>query len=164
MQARGVEKRGQVTLRDITFAGAPGAEPVHAYLVAPPGKGPFAGALFVHWLGEPKTTNRTQFLQEAVELAGRGTVSLLVDAMWAKPKWFRTRTCEKDFEAAIRQVVELRRALDLLIAQPGVEPTSVAVSGSFRAVLVDCHPWADVSGLVYERGTHDRPRRWGSRK
>jgi dienelactone hydrolase len=121
------ETRGDVEVRDVTFSPAPGRE-VKAYLVVPKGNGPFAGILWVHWLGEKKS-NRTQFLDEAVDLASRGTVSLLVDAMWAEPKWFENRIPEKDYDNSIRQVIELRRALDLLLSQPNVDRIRIGFVG-----------------------------------
>jgi dienelactone hydrolase len=121
------EQRGDVTVRDITFSPGPGRQ-VKAYLVAPKGSGPFAGILWVHWLGEEKS-DRTQFLAEAVELAPKGAVSLLVDAMWSAPRWFGTRDPEKDYENSIRQVIELRRALDLLLSQTNVDKTRVGFVG-----------------------------------
>ena len=119
--------RGDVTVRDIRFLAAPGRE-VKAYLVVPKGDGPHAGVLWVHWLGEEKS-NRTQFLDEAVALAPKGTVSLLVDAMWSAPKWFGSRIPEKDYDNSIRQVVELRRALDLLLSQSNVDKSRVGFVG-----------------------------------
>ena len=121
------EQRGDVTVRDITFSPGPGRE-TKAYLVVPKGNGPFAGILWVHWLGEEKS-NRTQFLDEAVELAPKGAVSLLVDAMWSEPKWFGNRVPDKDYENSIRQVIELRRALDLLLSQPNVDKTRIGFVG-----------------------------------
>ena len=121
------EQRGDVTVRDITFSAGPGRE-TKAYLVVPKGNGPFAGILWVHWLGEEKS-NRTQFLDEAVELAPKGTVSLLVDAMWSTPEWFGKRVPDKDYENSIRQVIELRRALDLLLSQSNVDKTRVGFVG-----------------------------------
>jgi dienelactone hydrolase len=121
------EQRGDVTVRDITFSPGPGRE-TKAYLVVPKGNGPFAGILWVHWLGEEKS-NRTQFLDEAVELAPKGTVSLLVDAMWSAPEWFGKRIPEKDYENSIRQVIELRRALDLLVSQSNVDKTRIGFVG-----------------------------------
>ncbi len=121
------EQRGDITVRDITFSPGPGRE-TKAYLVVPKGNGPFAGILWVHWLGEEKS-NRTQFLDEAVELAPRGTVSLLVDAMWSAPDWFGKRIPEKDYENSIRQVIELRRALDLLLSQSNVDKSRIGFVG-----------------------------------
>ncbi|HEX8703054.1 MAG TPA: prolyl oligopeptidase family serine peptidase [Myxococcaceae bacterium] len=123
------EKRAGATVRDITFVAAPDREPVKAYLVVPEGAGPFAGVLWVHWLGEPKTTNRTQFLNEAVSLASKGVVSLLVDAMWSTPKWYGSRVPEQDYENSIRQVIALRRAMDLLVSQPHVDKTRIGFVG-----------------------------------
>lgn len=121
------EQRGDVTVRDITFSPGPGRE-TKAYLIVPKGSGPFAGILWVHWLGEEKS-NRTQFLDEALELAPKGAVSLLVDAMWSEPKWFGNRVPDKDYENSIRQVIELRRALDLLLSQPNVDKTRIGFVG-----------------------------------
>jgi len=121
------EQRGDVTVRDVTFSPGPGRE-IKAYVVVPNGNGPFAGVLWVHWLGEEKS-NRTQFLDEAVELAPQGTVSLLIDAMWSAPHWFRDRIPEKDYDNSIRQVIELRRAVDLLLSQPNVDKTRIGFVG-----------------------------------
>src|SRR5688500_19439309 len=121
------QQRGDVTVRDITFSPATGRE-VKVYLVVPKGNGPFAGILWVHWLGEEKS-NRTQFLDEAVELAPKGVVSLLVDAMWSAPQWFGKRIPQDDYRNSIRQVVELRRALDLLLSQSSVDKTRIGFVG-----------------------------------
>ncbi len=121
------EQRGDVTVKDITFSAGPGRQ-VKAYLIVPKGNGPFAGILWVHWLGEEKS-NRTQFLDEAVELAPKGAVSLLVDAMWSTPKWFGERIPEKDYDNSIRQVIDLRRALDLLLSQSNVDAKRVGFVG-----------------------------------
>lgn len=130
----GVEKRGDVTVRDITFVGT--KDPIKAYLVSPAGSGPHAAILYVHWFGDPKTTNRTQFLDEAVALAGRGVVSLCINTMWSQRGWWRGRTPETDFAGGVKQVIELRRALDLLLAQPGVDPArTVMVAHDFGAMF-----------------------------
>lgn len=121
------EKRGDVTVTDITFSPGPGRT-IKGYLVRPAGNGPFAGILWVHWLGEEKS-NRTQFLDEAVQLAPKGTVSLLIDAMWSDPSWFGTRVPEKDYENSIRQVIDFRRALDLLLSQANVDKTRIGFVG-----------------------------------
>ena len=121
------EKQGAVVVRDVSFSAGPGRE-VKAYLVVPSGQGPFAGILWVHWLGEEKS-NRTQFLDEAVNLAPKGVVSLLVDAMWSAPDWFMKRIPESDYQNSIRQVIDLRRALDLLLAQPNLDKSRIGYVG-----------------------------------
>ncbi len=124
----GRETRDAAVVRDLTFV--PVDKPVKAYLVTPAGgAGPHAAILYVHWLGEPATTNRTEFLDEAVTLAGRGVTSLLIDTMWAEPKWYRNRVPEQDKAQAIQQVKEIRRAMDLLLAQPDIDVKRVAFVG-----------------------------------
>jgi cephalosporin-C deacetylase-like acetyl esterase len=124
----GVEKREGASVHDLTFAPRAGATG-KAYLVLPEGKGPFAGVLWVHWLGEPETTNRTQYLAEAVALAPRGFVSLLVDAMWSAPDWYGNRIPGQDYENSIRQVIALRRAMDVLCARREVDKARIGFVG-----------------------------------
>ncbi len=134
------EKQGALTLHDITFADASGAT-ITAYLVTPEGPGPFAGVLFVHWLGQPETSNRTQFLKEAKELAAQGVVSLLVDMPWSVGGWFRNRKLEDDYDFSIRQVKNLRRSFDVLLSRKDVDPARIAYVGhdfgaSYGAILL----------------------------
>ena len=131
VRVKEVEKRLGATVLDLTLDALTGKD-VAAYVVTPEGKGPFAGVLWVHWLGEPETTNRTQFLNEAVNLASKGVVSVLIDAMWStavNPDWFGKRVPEEDYGNSIRQVIALRRALDLLISQPGVDKSRIGLVG-----------------------------------
>jgi dienelactone hydrolase len=132
VQVVGTKAVGAAIVQDVAFVSRPDkpAERLAAYIVAPATPAPSMPAvLWVHWLGEPATTNRTEFLAEATALAGRGVVSVLVDAMWAKPRWYRNRVLEEDYAASIGQVVSLRRSLDLLLAQKGVDPSRVALVG-----------------------------------
>lgn len=123
----GTEKRGDVEVRDITFANLAGGR-TEAYLIVPPK--PRAGILFVHWYEPPEpTSNRTEYVDEAVELAHRGVVSLLPATMWSDFDWFRNRKREEDVRNSVAQLKELRRAMDLLLAQPGVDPKRVAYVG-----------------------------------
>lgn len=128
---KSTETRDRVSVRDITFNALTGKD-VAAYIVTPDGKGPFAAVLWVHWLGEPESTNRTEFLNEAVTLASQGVMSVLVDAMWStavNPDWFGKRVPEEDYGNSIKQVIALRRAMDLLLSQPEADKTRVGVVG-----------------------------------
>lgn len=124
----GEETRGSARVQDITYVGT--TDPIRAYIVSPAQtSGSHAAILYVHWFGGEETTNRTQFLEEAIALADRGVISVLVDTQWSKPKWWENRTLETDRDAAIAQVIELRRAMDLLVTQPGVDRKRIAIVG-----------------------------------
>jgi predicted esterase len=109
----------------------PGDAPTNAVLVAPAGTPNNAPAiLWVHWLGEPATTNHTEFMGDAQELAKHNVVSLLVDMPWSQKDWFTgIRTSDTDYADTIRQVVTLRRGLDCLTAVRGVDTSRVALVG-----------------------------------
>jgi len=122
-------QEGTTQFQDVTFAAGAGRR-IHAQIVLPASSVSRPGVLFVHWLGDPKTTNLTEFLPDARALAKRGVASVLVDAMWAAPDWFdKGRSPDTDLADSIRQVVDLRRALDLLAAQPNVDPHAIAYVG-----------------------------------
>ena len=101
-----------------------------AYLVRPNGNGPFPVILYVHWY-EPHAcdSNRTQFVDEAKQMASKGVMSLLIETMWSDREWFLKRTQADDYEASIQQAIELRRSMDLLLAQPGADPERFAYVG-----------------------------------
>ncbi len=145
IQEKGTETSGMFAVRDISFSGAAG-ESIKAYLVVPQGPGPFAGIVYVHWLGTPATSNRTQFLQEAKDLAQQQkVVSLLVEMPWSQPKWFPQRKLDDDYGFSVRQVKNLRRALDVLLSEKEVDPKRIAYVGHdfgamYGALLIGVDP------------------------
>lgn len=150
LKVHSVETRGRASIRDITYTGA-NARPIAAYLVSParPATGP--GILFVHWYEpESKDSNRTQYLDQAVDLAASGATSLLIETMWSDPEWFKKRNRDDDYANSIAQVKELRRALDLLAAQKTVDRSRLAYVG---------HDFGAMYGAVLA-GIDHRPRAW----
>jgi dienelactone hydrolase len=140
VQVLSTSDRAGGQLVELTYAGAPGTPPVRGTLVRPPAGTPRGPAvLWVHWLGEPGTTNRTEFLDEAVQLGQRGVTSLLVDALWSQKDWYRQRAMDDDPAAFTSQVISLRRGLDLLGQEPGVDPAKLAVVG---------HDFGGMTGLL----------------
>ena len=130
IQDAGTVHRDGITVRDLSFIAVPATQQrIKAYLVMPTGKDPSAGVLWVHWLGEPATSNRTQYLDEAVALASKGVASLLVDAMWSNPDWYAKRDPDQDFANSINQTIALRRAMDLLAQQPNVDSKRLGYVG-----------------------------------
>jgi dienelactone hydrolase len=131
LEEKNPETRGDATVRDVSFVAVPGEKPkrIPAYIVTPKNSATRAAMLWVHWLGNPATTNRTEFLDEAIALASRGVVSVLPDCMWSKPRWYRDRVLEDDYENSVAQVIAIRRALDLLAQQPGAATLPVGLVG-----------------------------------
>jgi predicted esterase len=118
-----------VIMEDMTYTNPFGVRRA-AYQIRPEGEGPFAAILYVHWY-EPEAgdSNRTQFVEEAKEMAKRGAASLLVETMWSDRDWFIKRTQAEDYESSVRQVVELRQAMDLLLSRPGIDANRLAYVG-----------------------------------
>ncbi len=122
-----------ITIQDVTYVAADpqyastSAGRIETYIVTPAGKGPFAGVLFVHGLGQG-WGKREEFLDDAVTLAQQGVVSLLPSGLFPWKVSF-TGTGLDDQMNVIKQVIELRRSLDLLLAQPGVDPQRIAYVG-----------------------------------
>ena len=121
------EMRDGVVIKDIDY---PSYKERHgrikAYLVRPARLGSFAGILFFHWLGETKS-DRTEFLDEAVKLAPQGTVSLLIEGFF--PWKEKPVDGPTDLQQIVDQTIEVRRALDLLLSQPDVDPQRTAFVG-----------------------------------
>jgi dienelactone hydrolase len=122
-------ERDGITIQDLTFASPKGGR-VPAYLVSPGGAGPHPGVVFGHW----GFGNRTEFLAEAELLAEAGAVSVLIDYPWERPApWRREAPIvaepEKSLEAYVQAIVDLRRAIDLMLARPDVDAQKIAYVG-----------------------------------
>ena len=118
-----------VSVREITYAG-PAGEVAEATLVSPVARGRHPAVLFVHWYGpEHTTSNRTQYVPDALALARHGIVSLLVDTPWSEPSWFPTRQPDTDVAFSANQVKRLQRAVDVLASLDRVDPGRLALVG-----------------------------------
>ena len=127
LKEESVREQDGVVIRDITYAPyTPERGRIKAYLVRPAGKGAFAGVLFFHWLGE-KNSDRNEFLDEAVALARQGTVSLLIQGYF--PWMVAPADGQTDRQRVIDETIEVRRALDLLLAQDGVDRKRIGYVG-----------------------------------
>ena len=101
-----------------------------AELFRPDGEGSYAAILYIHWY-EPvsPTSNRTQFEEEAKDMARAGAVCLLTETLWSDRDFFLKRTQENDVQNSIEEVVNFRRSMDLLLSQSGVDSKRFAFVG-----------------------------------
>ncbi len=126
----GVEDKSGISAHNISYASPKGGR-VTAYLVVPPGKGKFAGVIFMH----ARPGSRRTFLHEALSLARAGAVSLLIDAPFS-----RSGESKRDFDPTvtkakddrdiyIQTVVDLRRGVDLLLSRSDIDPQRIGFIG-----------------------------------
>ena len=124
-----VNRNYPVEIRDVSYASTSGDDAVTAYLVKPPGKGPFPGVVLVHGAG----ANRQQLVVQATWLAGRGAAALVVDSPFARnpniefPDGVPGLRVERDL--IVQNVQELRRAIDVLEEHGGVEDEKIGYLG-----------------------------------
>ncbi len=96
----------------------------------PDGDGPHPLMLFLHWYEpESRDSNRSQFVEEAVEMAKAGTICLTVETLWSDPDFFLKRTQAEDMQNSMEEVVNQRRFIDFLTSQPNADPSRFALVG-----------------------------------
>jgi uncharacterized protein len=128
------ELRG-VTVESITYASPKGGE-VPALLVVPKRRGPFSGVIVQRGLPSTKEDS----LPVGIDLARTGAVAILIDAPFNRPQHGTIRGdlsgTPKDRDEQIQLIIDLRRAVDLLIAQPDVDADRLAYVGiSYGAAM-----------------------------
>ena len=121
-----------------------------AELFLPQTEEPHAAILYLHWY-EPEShdSNRSQFVEEAKEMAQHGVISLLVETMWSDPDFFLKRTQVEDIQNSVEEVVNTRRAMDLLLSQPNIDTDRFALVGHDFGGM-----YGVLAGSVDKRPTH----------
>jgi dienelactone hydrolase len=117
-----------VQVRDVSYAGPRGGL-VHAYLVLPPGKGPFPAVLYLHGSGE----DRTSLVVPAAWLAARGAVALAIDSAFVGASGPEPTDpvgrLERERDLTAETVVDLRRGVDVLASLPQVDERRLGFVG-----------------------------------
>lgn len=136
------------TIEDLRYP-SPRGGTVSAWLVTPPGDGPFAGMLYLHG----SETDRNDLLDEAMAMATGGVASVVLDAPWVREGDARGSEAGNYFapadEAAMveQTVVDLRAAIDLLVSEANVDPGRIGFMG---------HSWGASTGAILA-AVDDRP-------
>jgi dienelactone hydrolase len=137
IQVKGRTVRDGAGVVDFSFL-APAGRRVNAYLVSPPGKGLYPAVLYLHWLGDPATSNRNEFLSEALAFAKEGVICLLIDGLWFDEMAFpwTGRDGIHDRQQCARSILECQRALDVLLSCPEADSRRVGLVGhDFGAMI-----------------------------
>jgi dienelactone hydrolase len=116
-----------VKIHDISFDG--GAERVPAFLLLPPGEGPYPAVIYLHGQGG----DRLEMLYTASWLAGRRAVALTVESPYSPNREIElgpgVEGLRKERNRTVQSVVELRRAVDLLQSLPQVDDDNIGFVG-----------------------------------
>ena len=109
-----------------------------------------AAILYVHWY-EPESidSHRTQFEEEAKEMARAGAVCLSIETLWSDRDFFLKRTQEDDMQNSMEEVVNIRRAVDFLLSQPNVDGKRFAYVGHDFGGM-----YGVLAGSLDQRPTH----------
>ncbi|MGB7860601.1 MAG: hypothetical protein WBM90_08900 [Acidimicrobiia bacterium] len=97
------------------------------YLVRPPGSANGAAVLYLHWFDEAPNANRSQYLEEAKQLAELGVVSLLPQL--AFPWHSAPSDIDSDLTRIRAEVEYLSAAYQLLAGAEDVDSTRIGVVG-----------------------------------
>lgn len=116
-----------ITVSEISYDSPKGGR-VPGYLVIPSGKGPFPAIVYMHW-GQG---NKGEFLSEAVAMGKRGAVGIMIDAPYLRPDISppaKGKENEYERDGYIQMVVDLRRAVDVLVSRKDVDPGRIGYVG-----------------------------------
>lgn len=109
-----------------------------------------AAVLYVHWYEtHAQDSNRSQFVEDAKEMARSGAACLLIETLWSDLDFFLKRTQDDDFQNSIEEVVNIRRAMDLLLSQPDVDANRFAYVGHDFGGM-----YGVLAGSLDQRPTH----------
>lgn len=145
-----------IAIHDISFDG--GTERVPAFLLLPPGDGPYPAVIYLHGQGG----DRLEMLYTASWLAARRAVALTVESPYSPNRSIQLGTgvegLRKERNRTVQGVVELRRAVDLLQSLPQVDDDRIGFVGYSAgartgAILAGVEP--RIKAFVFMSGGED---------
>ena len=131
LQDRLLGVRGGIEIREISFHSPDGGRAT-GHLTLPTGDGPFPAILVQH--GMPSRSS--EMLPDALVLSQHGAVVLALDAPFARRQGMPVRFTEEDSVEQVQLMIDLQRAVDLLLERPDVDPTRIGYFGfSYGAAM-----------------------------
>jgi dienelactone hydrolase len=126
---RGIINRNYpIKVHDVSYESPRGGR-VTAYLLLPPGKGPFPAVIYLHGSGG----SRLDFVAPAAWLAARRAVTLTIDSPFSRSPRPRPQGglagLRQERDLAVQTIVDLRRAVDLLQSLPQVDDSRIGFVG-----------------------------------
>jgi dienelactone hydrolase len=121
-----VNERSPIVVRDVSYVSR--GRTVRAFLVLPPGRGPFPAVVYAHGSGE----DRLAFVGVAAWLVARGAVAITVDQpspQGPDPQPDALTALRRQRDRAARSVVDFRRAIDVLVTLPQVDDERIGFVG-----------------------------------
>ena len=127
-----IEQEAGYSLHDIAYPSPKGGD-VTAYLLVPEGSGPFAAILLMHG----SSGSRESLLPFAKDLVITGAVVMTIDGPAARVKARNWLTfTPQDREEQIQLIVDLRRGVEILTQQKGVDSSRIGFIGySYGAAM-----------------------------
>ncbi|HEU4883850.1 MAG TPA: hypothetical protein VFT45_16440 [Longimicrobium sp.] len=124
LQSAPIGEEGGVAIHGISFASPRGGR-VNGRLFVPSGTGPFAGVVLAH--GAPG--NAEAFTGRGVYIARHGAVVIAIDAPFNRRPGGPMTLTPQDSAEQVQLIVDLQRAVDVLLARPDVDPARLAYVG-----------------------------------
>ena len=121
-----VNERSPIVVRDVSYKSR--GRTVRAFIVLPPGRGPFPAVVYAHGSGE----DRLAFVGVAAWLVARGAVAMTVDQpspQGSDPQPDALTALRRQRDRAARSVVDFRRAIDVLETLPQVDDERIGFVG-----------------------------------
>jgi dienelactone hydrolase len=116
-----------IAVRDVSYASPKGGR-VPGYLIVPPGRGRRPAVIYMHGSGG----TRIDFVVPGTWMAARGAVALTIASPAARSREAAaagTQSLERQRDLTVQNIVDLRRAVDLLRSLPEVDPNRIAYVG-----------------------------------
>lgn len=124
LQSSPLEEREGVAIHTVSYASPKGGR-VNGRLFVPAGRGPFAGVVLAH--GMPG--NAEAFTGRGVYIAKHGAVVIAIDAPFNRRPGRLLNLTAQDSAEQVQLIVDLQRAVDVLVARPDVDAARLAYVG-----------------------------------